>query len=84
MGKGKRLKAAKAQRLAKAAAHREAQRTGPNEIKIECPVTGAFVSTGVVMDTETFMNSSMRDMSFGCKECGGSHKWQEHQAVVNA
>lgn len=56
---------------------------GMPKLQIECPETGKFISTGIHMDVESFLSSSMRDDGFRCPACGGTHTWQEEDAVPN-
>ena len=50
-------------------------------LKVRCPNTGEHVTTGVVMDEETFKLVHLCPQVFLCDACGENHVWEKEDAM---
>jgi hypothetical protein len=42
-------------------------------VVMQCPVTGRDTEVGMEMDESSLANSTFRNYSFGCQQCGDRH-----------
>jgi hypothetical protein len=57
-------------------------RPDPGTVMTTCPVTRKPVSTGIVMDKESFASSTLLNNSVSCPHCGRIHTWSKQDAYI--
>jgi hypothetical protein len=50
-------------------------------VTVRCPTTGQDVSTGVVIDADSFAIINFQGHRFLCDACGEVHTWDKHAAT---
>jgi hypothetical protein len=52
------------------------------EVLIRCPQTGKDVPTGIMLDTDAFLNANLHNKEAHCPHCGRQHHWDQSDAYM--